>query len=229
MPSIGYFLLLLLGLFFPVRFHLHYHQVNYDRYFLLEMRFLGLYLWRYQIPDQQWDEHQASPPVVSKIAQGPGLEKNSQQVVTEDVDSILTRIIDVGSALQKYGLGGTLLRLFLPEKYQPWVKVAERMEGKGRFTRLVWRSVLGKKDPAATNIHIGLLWSSKGMIAAFLQKAYPFTQRPRIMVVPSFSGTTWETLLDSIFEIKLGYIIFTGMKEYITEVLGGRKDAGSPD
>ncbi|NLW55429.1 MAG: DUF2953 domain-containing protein [Firmicutes bacterium] len=229
MPSLIYILLLPLGLFFPVRFHLHYHQVNQERYFLLEMKLLGIYIWRYQLPEQSQEVLPTGTMVAAKTAQGPGLKEKSRQKMAMDVDHILTRIMDVGQALQKYGLGGTLFYLFLPKKYQRWVRVAERMEGKGRFTRLVWRSVLGKKDAAATSIQTGILWSGKGVVAGFLQKTYPFTEQPRIMVVPSFSGTTWETQLDSIFEIKLGHIIFAGMKEYIIEAVGGRKDAGSPD
>jgi hypothetical protein len=229
LPSLIYFLLLPLAFIFPVRFHLHYHQVNQERYFLLEMEFLGLYLWRYQIPDPSPEVSSAAPMVAAKAAEGPGLEEKSRRRVALDLDHLLTQIIDVGQALQKYGLGGTLFSLFLPQKYQRLVSVAERMEGKGRFTRLVWRSVLGKKDAATTSIQTGILWSGKGLITGYLQRTYAFTEQPRLMVIPSFAGTTWETLLDGIFEIKLGHIIFAGMKEYIFEAVGGRKDAGTPD
>ncbi len=229
MPSLIYFLLLPLTFFFPVSFHFHYHQVDEVRYFLLEMKFLGIYIWRYQIPDLTREAPPASTMVAAKTVEGPGLEEKSRQKMAWDIDYFLTRIMDTGQALQKYGLGGTLFYLFLPKKYQRLVSVVERMEGKGRFTRLVWRSVLGRNDAAATSTQSGILWSGKGLITGYLQRKYTFTAQPRIMVIPSFTGTTWETLLDSIFEIKLGHIIFAGMKEYIIEAVGGRKDAGTPD
>jgi hypothetical protein len=222
-------LLLLLAFFFPVKFHLHYHHQSKDDFFLFEMNFLGLYIWRRQVPYLESNLPKEIKQRQIDLAQGPGLEQKSNREVTDELNSFLSNVFEISSALKKYGLGGTLFYLFLPRKYRRWVNVAAKLEGKGRFTRLVWRTVVGKQDPAATGMTMGLLWGIKGIATSFLQSGYVFKNPPRIVAIPSFTGTTWETLLDCIFEIKIGHIILAGMKEYISEVVGGRNNAGTPD
>lgn len=198
--------------FSPVAFHLHYHRRGNEDYFVLELRLYKFFVWRYQIPGSSMD--------------GIDLLNREKSVGS---DAFLTNLIEVATALKKFGLGGTFLYFFLPEQYQKRVTVVERMENKGRFKRFVWRTVLAGLEPALLGPVVGLCWSIKGLIVGFLTNEYVFKNPPRMMVVPGFSEKSWETMLDCIFEIKLGHIIVAGIKDYLSELVGGKKHAGTPD
>ncbi len=195
----------------------------------MEMGFLGLYLWKYQVPFNKIYSVKRIKQIELKSTKGLGSEDKTKKEINKDLYTFVAEIMDIKSVLKKYGLGGTLFYLFLPKKYQRWVSVAEKLEKRGAFIRLVWRSVIGSEGPAITGTAIGLLWAAKGITMGYLQSTYNFKNSPRIFVIPSFTGTTWESLFDCIFEIKLGHIIFAGIKEFIMEALGGRKDAGTPN
>jgi hypothetical protein len=225
LPSIIYIILFIFILFSPVNFHLHYHRKDKDDYFLMEMGFRGLYFWKYQVPITKIYSMESIKQI--QLTKGPG--DKTKKEINKDLYTLVAEIMDIESALKKYGLGGTLFYLFLPKKYRRWVSVAEKLEKRGKFTRLVWRTVIGRDDPAVTGRVIGLLWVAKGVTMGYLQSVYNFKKLPRVVVIPCFTGTTWESLLDCIFEIELGHIIFTGIKEFIIEALGGRKDAGTPN
>ncbi len=145
------------------------------------------------------------------------------------IGAFLTDLIEIGSALQKYGLGGTFFYFLLPEDYRKWITVTENLERKGSFKRFVWRTAIAGPDPALVGPKAGLIWSAKGIILGFLTNEYIFKKPPCLLVVPCFSGTSWETMLDCIFEIKLGHIIVAGIKDYLSELVGGKKHAGTPD
>ena len=207
--------ILLFGLL-PVAFHLHYHRRGKDDCFFLELRILNFCLWRYQIPD--WQREALTNTEAEKDPEGQ-----------EKAETYLANLFELGTVLNKYGLGGTFFYLFLPVKYRKWVTVTEEMEIKGCFKRFVWRTAIGGLEPSLLGPMVGLVWSAKGMIIGFLSGEYIFKRNPRIMVVPCFTGTSLETMFDCIFEIKLGHIIFTGIRDYLSQVVGGKKHAGTPD
>lgn len=221
-------LILLIG-FFPVHFHLHYHRRGKDDYFLLELRFLRFYLWRYQIPAWQMEGFNTVRQKRVKSIEGIGGEEKKVQDSRISMVTFLAALAEIGSALYKYGLGGTFFYFLLPKDYRKWITVTENLERKGSFKRFVWRTVIGGPEPALLGPAVGLIWNAKGIILGFLTNEYLFKKPPSILVVPCFSGASWETMLDCIFEIKLGHIIVAGFKDYISELVGGKKHAGTPD
>lgn len=229
MSLLIYLFLLLLGVFLPVRFHLHFHRRGRDEFFLAEMIFLGLYVWQYKLPDLETLPPGGGRRREIETEKGPGLEEK-EKLKTDDLDSLLTKFNRIRSALGKYGFGGTLFYLFLPPKYGRWIGVAQRLEDKGRFLRFTWSTTLGYEDPALTGIALGLAWAVKGTALGLIQRGYKFIREPRIMVNPGFTGSLRETFLDCIFEIKLGHIILAGLKKIITEKMEGEeRDARTPD
>jgi hypothetical protein len=208
-------IILIIGLI-PITFHLHYHRCGTEHYFYLELRLLNFSFLRFQIRDRQQDQH-----FNTEAARGPENQNKA--------DHYLDNLLELCTILKKYGLGGTFFYLFLPIKYRKWVTVTEELERKGRFKRLIWRTVIGGLEPAFLGPTVGLVWSAKGVIIGYLTGEYNFKKKPRIMVVPSFAETSLETMIDSIFEIKLGHIIFTGIRDYLRQLGGGKKHAGTPD
>ncbi|NLW59664.1 MAG: DUF2953 domain-containing protein [Firmicutes bacterium] len=214
--------------FLPVNFHLHYHRRGRDDYFALELRLARFYVWRYEIPTIM-GEGTAGHNQKTATVDGFGTKEEHVQEQQTNTDPFLVKLLAIGRALKKYGLGGTFFYFFLPAKYRSRVTVAERMERKGRFNRFVWRTVLGGGAPAVLGPTTGLFWSAKGIIVGFLANEYRFKNPPRIMVVADFGAKNWETMLDCIFEIKLGHIIVAGIKDYLIQLGGGKKHAGTPD
>ena len=200
-PLIVIFILALL----PVTFHLHYHRRGKEHCFFLELRLLNLSFLRYKIIDGQ------KSPFNTEAAKKPENQPKAE--------NYLLNLLELISIFKKYGLGGTFFYLFLPVKYRKWVTVTEELERKGRFKRLIWRTVISGLDPALLGPTVGLVWSAKGVIIGFLTGEYRFTKKPRIMVVPCFTGTNPETMFDSIFEIRLGHIIFTGIRDYFKQLI----------
>lgn len=216
MNTFVYLVLLCLALFFPVRFHLHLHRIGQDDFFLLKMNFLKVFRWGYEVPFEKpipWRGEERGE-ILSE--QGPLLsEQRNDEVKVTGIMDLFSQFSQVYSALEKYGLGGTMFYLFLPEKYRHLITVVQRMEKKGRFTRFVWFSRLGFSDPALTGVSYGLAWDLKGVIMGLLQSGYKFVSQPRIKITPSFNTDEFETLLDCIFTIKLGHIIFAGFQGFI--------------
>lgn len=223
-----FLLIFLIGLF-PVQFHLHYHRRGEADYLLLELSFFRFYLWRYQIPVLKMEGINTIRQRKVESSTGSGGEEKHIQDGRISIVTFLTDLTKIGSALQKYGLGGTFFYFLLPENYRKWVTVTENLERKGSFKRFVWRTVLGGSEPALLGPAVGLIWNAKGIILGFLTNEYKFKKPPRLLVVPCFSGANWETMLDCIFEIKLGHIIVAGFKDYVSELVGGKKDAGTPN
>jgi len=221
-------LFFLLGLF-PVNFHLHYHRRGKTGYFLLDLRLFRFSLWRYRSPAGKREgigpnrQAQGEP----RAGRESGEEESGER--RSGIAPFLIDLAKLGSAFQKYGLGGTFFSFLLPEDYRKWVTVTEKLERKGAFQRFVWRTVIGGPEPALLGPAVGLAWNVKGVILGFLTNEYLFKKPPFLLVVPCFSEAGWETMLDCIFEIKLGHIIVAGIKDYLSQLVGGKKNAGTPD
>lgn len=208
-----YLTLLGFALFIPVHFHLHLHRLGRDDFVLLELRFLSVFSWRYRVPFENPVPWQSNGRMEEKHGEkGPLLaEDRSDQVCIIGITDLFFRFNQIYWTLEKYGLGGTLLYLFLPEQYRNYITVVQSMEQKGRFTRFVWFSTLGLPDPALTGVLYGLAWDLKGMIMGVLQSGYGFSCQSRIQLTPSFLHSGLDTLIDCIFKIRLGHIIFAGI------------------
>jgi len=128
-----------------------------------------------------------------------------------DISAVRTRF-------DRYGLGGTLLSYFIPPKYLPWLHVADRLEHKGRFTRLQWRTVVGLEEAAATAWAAGLIWAIKGYLLCFLDRRYGLPRSvARVGVEPVFTGMRLDTAFDCIFKMRVGYIIRASLAGFILD------------
>lgn len=210
-----FYLLLLIPVFLlPVRFHLCLRIEGEDEFFLLEMIFLNLYIWSYQTPVEKVTAEGEVKKVKIASGKGPGLpKKKEEKALAGSFEALVKEALRIITALRKYGFGGALFSLFLPEKYRRWMAVAQRLEERGRFLRFNWSTTLGFEDPALAGLATGLVWAVKGAALGIIQRGYGFAEEPRVEVHPSFFCPARETLLDCIFEIRLGHIIFTGLQK----------------
>jgi hypothetical protein len=132
--------------------------------------------------------------------------------------------------LGHYGVGGTLLYLFLPPAYRRWLTVTQHLEKRGKFSRFRWGTIVGGNDAALTGVTAGFLWGVKESLLRFFLGDYRFgPEGPRIVILPRFKTPGWETMLDCIFAVQVGHIILAGVKGIIYSMMGGERHGGPPD
>lgn len=108
-----------------------------------------------------------------------------------------------------------LLNLFLDtvrliKRYSPAVKYLLRNV---HLQQLRWRTEFGTGDPSQTGFVAGLAWGAKGVTLSVVYRLlHRGGARPEVTVAPVFNGVCFSTWLDCIFEVRIGYIIFTGFK-----------------
>ncbi|MGE5549445.1 MAG: DUF2953 domain-containing protein [Bacteroidota bacterium] len=130
------------------------------------------------------------------------------------------RLVEVRDRLVQYGIGGMFLSYFIPRKHLPWMHVAERLERKGRFTRLQWTTRIGLEEAAATAWAAGFLWACKGMVLAMLDQRYGLPRAvARIRVEPTFAGMQLDTTLECIFKLRAGHIISASVRGFLLDKL----------
>jgi hypothetical protein len=113
-----------------------------------------------------------------------------------------------------FGLGVTFLTYFLPARYHHWLLVAENLEKKGAFHRLIWITRLGLGQPAATAVLYGLTWGLKSGLVQTLYQKFRFVQKPELKVIADYRCLSFDTRFDCIFRVKLGYIIIASFLAY---------------
>lgn len=211
--------------FIPLRFHIAYKNRGIDDLLSLEMSFLKYFRWCRRVTLikprlERWGvllsgEQEKRLPMV----EGEKKEESHWQV-----EELINSVQSLIQALEMYGLGATLLALFLPKKVRAYLTVIEELENKGRFKKFEWQIVIGTLDAAQTAILLGVIWGAVGHILAFLQNRYRFYCHPLLNVKPSFNQKVLDTRFDCIFELKIGHIMLAGFRElgrrWITEGKG---------
>lgn len=226
------FLLFLFGaLVLPVRFHLHLHGRGNTFFFFIEM---SLTHWRFL--DRTFfltlepPEKPGGTPREGAEAPGHALEPSKEGELPAVPGLIPAAFNQIHKLLGHYGVGGTFLYLLLPPGYRRWLTVAQHLEKRGRFSRFNWGTVVGCNDAALTGITAGVLWGVKESLLRFFLGDYRFgPEGPRIVILPRFKTPGWETMLDCIFAVQVGYIILAGVKGFIYSMMGGEKHGEPPD
>lgn len=204
------FLLPICLLFFiPVQFRLYYQRVDEDDYLLFEMSFLGGLLKR------SWEAsllQLAMNGVKRKITKKGRWFGFKEKASGDEINPLFGNNSSRGwgeffHRYYHFGLGMTLLTYFLPAKYQNWLLVVDRLENRGKFYRLVWKTHLGTGDGALDAYCYGILWAIKAALIASLSNQYRFARIPEISVMSDFQTLRFDTVFDCIFRVKLGYII----------------------
>jgi hypothetical protein len=100
--------------------------------------------------------------------------------------------------------------LYKIKKYMPvMIYLLRRVH----LRRLHWKTDLGAGDPSHTGFLTGLAWGVKGLLLTLVYRLLsPGGARPVVVVTPKFENACFSTMLDCIFEVKIGYIIVTGFK-----------------
>lgn len=105
-------------------------------------------------------------------------------------------------------------------KYETFIKHIKR---KLVLNNISWYTEIGTNDAAETAIITGLIWAIKASIIVLISKGYNLSD-VYISVVPNYNIDNFETSIDCIFSIKLGYIINAGIKTLLVQIKDGVKN-----
>ncbi len=76
-----------------------------------------------------------------------------------------------------------------------------------------WQTNFALFNPAYTGIFTGVIWILKSLVISFFQNNTYFKDRPKVDVNPIFKQSLFfESNFEGIFRIKLGKIMFIGLK-----------------
>lgn len=81
-----------------------------------------------------------------------------------------------------------------------------------RIKRLEWSSEFSLGDAACTGVTAGLVWSLKSTLLTVVSSHTRLETVPRIRVRPNFQEPLFHTLINCIFEIRIGHIMIAGIK-----------------
>ncbi|MFX4260923.1 DUF2953 domain-containing protein [Pelotomaculum propionicicum] len=85
-----------------------------------------------------------------------------------------------------------------------------------KVRRFHWRTEIGVGEPSQTGILAGTAWGLKGFVLSWVYHMLAAgVSNPVINVTPNFKKACFNTNLDCIFEIRIGYIIFTSFKALV--------------
>lgn len=207
-----------------VRFYICYTNQGIDDHFMLEMSVLRIFKWRREVTLirprlEQWGIFIRA----EKERDIPADKREREKSGNVRFDQMAGALLSLRKRLQMYGLGATLLSLFLPMKYRNYLTVIEELEHKGRFKQFDWQTHFGMNDAAQTAIGLGTVWGVVGQIMGFLQNRYRFICRPKLAVIPEFGRSVLDTRLVCIFELRMGHIIRAGLREFGRRILEGKE------
>ncbi len=186
------FVVIFLLVFFlsKITMHLCYRTQGKDDHFALDLSlWRGLIHYKLEIPVVKMQSSSKSPLLWPQPAY-----------------KIQTEIEEKGDG----HLFGTLYRAALQtKKYYPmFLRLLNHIELK----RFNWTTEIGAAGPAQTGIFAGAIWGLKFFIFSYIcRMCAAGKENPIINVKPNFKTACFNSRLDCIFKVRIGYIIFTSL------------------
>lgn len=203
-----------------ITLRLRYHRRGKDDNLVLDFSlWRGLFNYKFEIP---FVKMQAGEVKTTK--KGPGLGSFLRPVLRPafkfraEVEGKTGRLIaekkkkvPVPSPAKLIDMFVNAIRQF--KKYYPVVVfLFERV----KLRRFQWQTEIGTGEPSQTGVLVGTAWGLKGFLLSLAYRLFSTGgTKPVIYVSPNFEKACFNTFLDCIFEVRIGYIILTGFKALI--------------
>lgn len=192
-------ILIVISFVFKVQVDFRYRRMQEKDHIDIDFRaFKGLWRANYQIPTLQleWEK-------------GPQVEFEQVSEVKSGVRKTKTK------ARMRYIRFGWLSRLWLniPLLIDHLTRI-KRMFYRGIHCTLInWRAEIGYKDACQTALAAGSFWTMFGFALSHLHKHVTMEVRsPALAVVPQFKKEGFVCDLRCIFHLRIGHIIFVGLR-----------------
>lgn len=97
-------------------------------------------------------------------------------------------------------------------KFRHYTFVLWYLAGRTRISRFRWHSEIGVGEAHHTGLAAGLAWSLKSALVTGLYAYTVPLGKPDLAVRPNYRQSRLNTLLDCVFEIRIGHLVFAGLK-----------------
>jgi len=99
------------------------------------------------------------------------------------------------------------------QQYQKYKTAVFYLFNRVHLQHFQWKTEIGLSDPAQTGFLTGTAWAIKGIILSLVYRLFLTGEtKPVVAVSANYEKACLNTFFDCIFEVRIGYIIFTGMK-----------------
>lgn len=231
---IGTAVMALLGiiiLMLPVKVSVDYHRLNKDDNLKIQVQaFFGLLYYKLEfsyIKIRRW----ILGPILELEAEFLGVkgkkkpEKIKEEFGLHAVD--LRKIYEkVRFLLKVTDLYETLLEMMETYKEEDRSDDEIRMENvliyrvmgmlymglKGDCLKLIFHTHYGFSDAAITGVANGVIWAVKGIFLDILSAISNMKTQPEVSVTPHFEATGVDIQFESIFSVRIGNLMYTGLK-----------------
>lgn len=200
---IAMLILLLLSLALKAEVDFRYRRVEEEDHIDIHFRaFQGLWHTQYQIPTVQLEWEKGPQIKMEEVAKGKGGTREKKI-----------------NARFRYIREGWLYRL--------WLSVPRLLRSFNRLKSQFYRGIhckaidgrieIGYKDASQTAIAAGAFWAMLGYALSYLYRQVRVeVSCPSLVVVPQFKKEGFLCDIRCIFHLRIGHIIFVGLKALIT-------------
>jgi len=213
----------------PVKLRLRYRRRGKDDEVALAFSFWhGLFCYKLEVPVIKMEKRKLKPNLRPWLLRWPvlrpafkiktAIKGKGRRTITEE-----KKKFHVPGPARLMSILLDMLRRV--KKYYPAIIY---LLGRVHLRHFQWRTELGTGDPAPTGIIVGMSWGMKGLLLSFLYRYFsPGGAKPIVAVTPNFEKACFNTLLDCIFEVRIGYIMLTGFKALFLRFNSARQKSPS--
>jgi len=207
---VALFLLLAGGLMaIPISFRINYSRQEHDDNFIVEIKLWPGISYRIVVGARKLKKSFKRPAVEYEALLEDGSGKNLAGDKEGFTFPSLSRILKMVS--------------FWNDIYRELKPSMKYMLGKIRLKKMNWHTGLGVGNPLHTGLLTGMLWGLKGFLMSLLFHNLSYRPaKPVFSVVPYFNKKGLTIFFDCILTIRIGHIIFTGLRMAATLVISGK-------
>ncbi len=130
----------------------------------------------------------------------------------------VTRILSTGVSDQEHEVSFSAIKRAM-DHMQNFIKQMHNVRGKLKDTlrgfhlvQFRWNTVIGIDDAAIAAPFTGFVWAIKGILLQHLFSLLALEASPDISVIPDYKRNYYQTKLHCIFQFKVGYAIYAGLR-----------------
>jgi Protein of unknown function (DUF2953) len=193
-------LFILLIIFSKLTISLNYFHHNDNDELKIQFRiWFGLIRYTINVPLVKIDDNSPSIVVKENTQMGDYSSEKESPTKEEQItkESVMSKLTNAKEILQHITNMNVIIRKFIKRI------VIKHFE---------WHSLVGVGDAAHTGIITGALWTLKGSVVGMLSNVLRMKEMPILSVTPHFQMAILQTHITCIFQFRIGYAIFAGLK-----------------
>jgi len=192
-------ILLLISFVLKVQVDFRYRRIEEEDHIDIDFRaFKGLWRANYQIPTLQLEWEKGPQVEFEQVAQSKGGTRKTKT-----------------TARIRYIRRGFLSRLWqnIPMLLKHINRIKRQFYRGIHCKSINWRVEIGYKDACHTAIAAGSFWTMFGFAFSYLYRQVTMeVQSPAIVVIPQFKKEGFFCDIQCIFHLRIGHIIFVGLR-----------------